>query len=141
MCFASCNYIIIRFFLLKHQPHSFDIITSKSPISLSFEISKIESFLKSFFNSSCRPSYLSSNKGFSSSRRLMVKQNTIASKCPIGFSVIDSLPVSENFSTSIRTTRVKACGFSLRGFLNFSKHFAGTGLIKTSFWASILNCF
>ena len=49
-CFTGCNDKIFRFFLLKHQPHTFYIVFCITPVTFSVEISKIQFFLFSFYN-------------------------------------------------------------------------------------------
>ena len=42
----SCSYhIVVRFFLLKHQPHGFNIVSCKSPVSFCIKIAQIKLIL------------------------------------------------------------------------------------------------
>lgn len=44
--FSRCQYIIIRFISLQHDPHSLYVITSMAPITLGINVSKGESLFE-----------------------------------------------------------------------------------------------
>ena len=42
MRFAGCNHIIVRFVLLQHQPHGFDVFLGIPPITLGVQVAQIK---------------------------------------------------------------------------------------------------
>ena len=73
MRLAGRDDVVVGLLLLQHQPHGFDIVASKAPIALRFEVPQIELVLKTLADSSHRPRHLSGNKRLATTRTLMVE--------------------------------------------------------------------
>ena len=62
--FSGRNHVIVWFVLLQHAPHGFDIITSKSPVSLRIEVAKEQFVLEAEFDPAHCPGDFSCDKRF-----------------------------------------------------------------------------
>src|SRR3989338_4421937 len=49
MRFSSCDDIIIRFVLLKHQPNRLDVFRGIAPVAFSVQIAEVEFLIKTGF--------------------------------------------------------------------------------------------
>ncbi|CAL5324294.1 unnamed protein product [Camellia sinensis] len=122
------HHIIIGLVLLKHHPHGLHIVPSKTPIPGSHQIPQKQLALKADLDSPHSPGDLPGDKILSPPGRFMVEQNPITSKDAISFTVIDSVPMSSAFGSSVGRSRVERSGFGLRRGSR-SEHFGGSGLV------------
>ncbi|RNA43570.1 phytase family [Brachionus plicatilis] len=109
-----CHNIVLGFFLLQHEPHGLHIVFGMTPVSFGVNIAQSNEFLltKMYFGNTT--ANFSSHKISSSTRTLVVEQNSIHSKHVISFSVVDSDPVGVKFGSAIWRSRIKWCFFGLR---------------------------
>ena len=100
--FTCRDHEVIRSFVLKHHPHRFDIILGKSPVTLGFEVTKNEFFLKAKLNRRDSQSDLARDEVFSPARRLVIEKDAVGNKHVISLAVIDRDPVRINFGDTVR---------------------------------------
>ena len=62
----------------------------------------------------------------------MVKQYAATGKNIVALLVVQGDPVRIKFGNAIGTAWMENCFFVLRGRMDLTKHFRGTGLIKTN---------
>lgn len=93
--------------LLKHEPHTPDIVLRMSPVTLRIEISYIKCFLQSEVDARDRTRNLTCDKCLTTDRRFMIEEESITSEYIIALTVIYRDPVSIKFRYTIRTTWMK----------------------------------
>src|SRR5690606_2697296 len=72
MSLASSDNIVVWVVLLKHQPHSLDILFSVSPVSARIKVTQIKLVLKTHLDPGSSTSNLTSHKRFSTTWGLMI---------------------------------------------------------------------
>ena len=130
MHFAGRNHIIVRGFLLQHQPHRPDIIRSIPPVAAGIDIAHIEALLQSAVNPRRRHRDLARHEGLAPPRRLVIEQYPVAGVKIIRFPVILRDPEAVQFRNRIRTARMKRSLFRLRHFRDFSVKLRSRRLIE-----------
>lgn len=124
--FASSKDEVLRSILLKHHPHTLDVVTSYlksqnqslfgayddqrptvSPITSGIEVTEVEAMLFAKGNICCSPGDLTSDEGPSSSGAFVVEQDAVARIHAICFPVIDGDPESVELSDTIGGTGIE----------------------------------
>src|SRR6266516_6973756 len=127
---GSCRYdVIIRLVLLKHFPHTFDIITSVTPVSSSIQIPDRKTVLQAKRDPGTGVCYLSSDKFQSSERGLMVEKHALAGEDAVSFSVDSRRPVRIQLGDRVGTPRLKGRRFILDYWRRVAIQLAGRCLI------------
>src|SRR5210317_815468 len=122
VCLARRDNIFISLFLLKHEPHGFNIVFCVPPIPRGVEISQFKEFSLTLHNLFDAIGNLLCHKVSTPSRRFVVEENSRAGVHAIGFTVIFDEPVSGQFGDAIDGSWVKGCLLGLWGFPNLTKH-------------------
>lgn len=84
-----------------------------SPITSCIEVTEVKTLLLAKGYICGSPRNLTRDEGSSSSRALMVEQNTVTCIHAIGFPVVDGDPVSIELGYTVRRTRVERGSFGL----------------------------
>ena len=74
------HHVIVRRFVLQHQPHRADIILRPSPIALVFQIAQNKIGIETSRDPRDRACDLARDEIFSASRRFMVVKNSVANE-------------------------------------------------------------
>src|ERR1017187_5187007 len=133
MRFAGCDDVVVRFFLLQHEPHGFDIFRRVTPVAFCVEVPQIQLLLQTGFNASGSARDLARNERFAAARRFVIEQNPVAGVNAVRLAVVHRHPVGVNLGRAVRTSRIKGSGFALRRFPHQAKHFTAARLVKTRF--------
>src|SRR6185436_5533974 len=94
MCLSCSKNVIIWLILLKHHPHTLDIILGISPVAFCIKISQIEFVCQPKLNFAEAYSNFASNERLPASRGFMVEENTVARKHSITLSVVFRYEIS-----------------------------------------------
>ena len=130
--FAGGDDEILRFVLLEHQPHGFDIIAGEAPVALGVEIAEVEFLLQAFFDAGGCAGDFSGDECFAAAGGFVVEEDAVAGVDVVGFAVVYGLPVAVDFGAGVGAAGVKGCFFGLRRFDDFAVHFAAGSLIEAS---------
>mmetsp|Transcript_14834 Transcript_14834/g.30585 ORF Transcript_14834/g.30585 Transcript_14834/m.30585 type:complete len:350 (-) Transcript_14834:231-1280(-) len=130
--FSRGQYVIIGFVLLKHSPHTFNIITGVSPITLSVEVTQEKSFLLAFANGSNGGGDFTSDESSSTTRRFVVEQNSVGQVHAVSFTVVDQDPKGVLLGDSVRGTGVEGSSFGLGHILDLSVKFRSRSLVESN---------
>lgn len=104
---ACRNDKVIRLFLLKNQPHTFNVILGVPPVAERVKVSKIKTLLVALRNSACGKSDFSCDESLSAAFRLVVKKNSVRAEHSVAFAVVFHNPESVQFCDGIRRARIK----------------------------------
>jgi hypothetical protein len=94
MHLAGSKHEVIRFVLLHHEPHAFDVIFGVAPVALGIEIAEVDFVLCACVDSGNGASDFAGHKRFSPTRRFMVKHDSIRGVHSVAITVIYCAPVS-----------------------------------------------
>lgn len=122
---AGGDDIILGLVLLQHEPHGFHVVPGMSPVPLGFEIAQVEDFFLSEGDGSHGTGYFAGQEGFSSKRGLVVEENPIACKHPIGLAVVDRGPEGIELGHAIGRTGIEGRLFGLGDFLHLAEKLRG----------------
>jgi len=114
VCFSGRNYVVVRFFLLEHQPHGFDVFFRVTPVAAGVKVAKAQLVLYAGKDSGHGHCDFSGDEGFAAPWRFMIEQDAVAGVKPVCFPVIHGGPISMHLCARIRTARVKRGRFTLR---------------------------
>src|SRR3989338_2444239 len=101
MALSGGHDIVIRLFLLKHEPHSLNIILCVAPVPFCVKIAKIYPFAYSQLYPCNAYCYLSCDEVFPSSGAFMVEQDAIACEHAVAFPVVLGYPVGIQLCNAI----------------------------------------
>lgn len=102
-----------------------------SPITPGVEVTEIKTLLLAKGDICRGPRNFTSDEGPSSSRALVVKQDTVAGIHPIGLPVVDSDPVCVEFGDTVGRTWVEWSSLGLRSLNDLPVQLRGRGLVET----------
>ena len=97
--------------ILKHHPHTLDIVASMSPITLRINVTKVEALVKSLTNTSDGNSDLTCHKGGTTTGRLVVEKDAIRQVHAVSLTVVDQNPESILLGNSVGRTGVEGRSF------------------------------
>lgn len=132
MGLSSSENEIIRFVLLKHSPHSLDVITGVSPITLGVQVTEVEALLLTERDFCDGARDLAGDESSSTSRRFVVEEDTVRGVHSVRFTVVLDDPESVKFRYTVRGTRVEGSSLGLRSFNDLSVEFGGRGLVESN---------
>lgn len=130
---SSSENEIIRFVLLKHSPHSLDVVTGVSPITLGVQVTEVEALLLTERDFGDGTRDLSGDESSSTSRRFVVEEDTVRGVHSVRFTVVLDDPESVKFRYTVRGTRVEGSSLGLRSFNDLSVEFGGRGLSRVEY--------
>ena len=116
--------------MLKHQPHTLDIVASMSPIALGIDVTKVEAFIKSLTDTGDGNCNLTCDEGGTTTGTLVVEEDAIGQVHTIGLTVVDQDPECILLRHSVGRTGVERSGFGLWNLLNFSVQFGSGRLVE-----------
>ena len=115
--------------VLEHQPHTFDIVTSITPVTQGIEVAQIELVLFASCDASHGKGDLTRDEGLTTAFALVVEKDTIDGEHPIALAVVLGDPEAIELSYAIGGTRIEGSCLPLRNFLHQPVEFGGRGLI------------
>ena len=115
--------------VLKHQPHTFDIVTGIAPVTQGIEVTQIELVLLTCSDTSSGKRDLTCHEGFATALALMIEEDTIDGEHPIALTVVLGNPEAVELGYAVGGTRVEGSCLSLRNLLHQSIEFGGGSLI------------
>lgn len=128
MGLSSGENEIIGLVLLKHTPHTLDVVTGVSPITLGVQVTEVEALLLTERDFGDGTRDLSGDESSSTSRRFVVEEDTVRGVHSVGFTVVLDDPESVEFRYTVRGTRVEGSSLRLRSFNDLSVEFRSRGL-------------
>ena len=115
--------------MLQNHPHTFHIIAGITPVTQRIDITHIQFFLHTLSNACYCQRDFTGNKSFTASFAFMIEKYAVNGVHPIGLAIVFCNPVTIEFGHTIRTARVKRCGFFLRYLLHQPEQFGGGCLV------------
>ncbi len=122
--------VIVGLLLLENAPHGIGIFGCVAPITFGIDISHDQAFFEALLDSASSTRDFASDKGFASSGRFVVKENSIRSMNSVGLAIINDDPEGVELGNSVGRAWIERSLFGLRHLLYFSVEFAGGRLIK-----------
>src|ERR1700745_3612216 len=116
--------IVIGSWLLQHKPHRLDVVACIAPVASGIEVAKTKLLGQSHFNLCGSERDFRSHEIKSSSRTLMVEQNTGTRKQSMTLAIISRDPLGVCLRHSIGVARPKGSGLLLGHIKRIPKHFA-----------------
>ena len=129
------DHIIIRGILLEYEPHAIYIFRGKSPVSLGVQVAEVKPFLSTsqYIEKGSRD--LPCDKGFTTSRGFMVKEDPVTGEEVVSLPVVYRNPVRINLGRRIGTPRIERGLFILRRGRG-AEHLGGGCLVKLCLYAA-----
>ena len=115
--------IIVRGFVLQHQPHGLDVILSAAPVSPALQIAQDKIDIQAMRNPRDCARDFAGNKIFAAARRLVIVKNAVANKKAIRLSINTRQLCGERFGAAVRTGRKHRCVLRLRCFRCIAENF------------------
>ena len=97
MCFPGGQHVVVRFRLLHHQPHPFDVVPGVAPVSLCREIAEKKVALEAHFDGRHRACDFPRYEVFTADRAFVVEKDAIGSVDGICLPVIHRDPIGVKF--------------------------------------------
>ena len=126
--------------MLQHGMHSFHIFGSITPVPLGIHVAQFQAIQLTQFDLGYCINDLPRNELQATKGGFMVEEDTAGRKHIIGFTVVNTHPVSIELGYSIGAARIERGSLILRNLLNLTKHFGCGCLIETNFWINNPNC-
>ena len=144
MALSSRQHEIIRMVLLpitpffhqisylQNQPHSINVVASMTPVTNGVEVSEIEAILHAQLDADNSARDLASDKSGTSTRRLVIEENTVGQEHSVGFTIVYNDPIRELLGNTVRGTRIERGLLVLRNSLHLAVQLGGRSLVETS---------
>src|SRR5690606_25573667 len=129
---ACGYYIVIGLILLQHQPHGFDIVTGKAPVTLGVDIAQTQLLLLAELDARHGVGHLTGDELDASQWGLMVEQDAAGGVQLEAFPVIHGNPVAIELGDPVGAARIERRTFILTLGLDQPEHLAGGGLIEAA---------
>mmetsp|Transcript_18202 Transcript_18202/g.27028 ORF Transcript_18202/g.27028 Transcript_18202/m.27028 type:complete len:261 (+) Transcript_18202:28-810(+) len=117
---SSCKNVVIGFVLLHHHPHTFDVITGMSPITLGINVTQVQGLILLLHNTSNTCRNLTGHEGAATTGRFVVEKNTIRQVHSVGLTVVDQDPEGVLLGHSVWRSGVERSRLALWNFLDLS---------------------
>src|SRR6266853_5667027 len=127
---AGRYHVIIRAWLLQHQPLHLDVIACVSPLPQGIESPEIQMLLKPELDARERASDLASHEGLPAKRGLVIEENAIAGINTVCLAVVHGNPMRVKLCRGIRTARVKRRRLPLWHLCGHPVQFGRRGLVE-----------
>ena len=138
---AGGDNVVVRSVLLEHQPHGFNVFGGIAPVAFGVQIAKVEFLLETHLYAGNGAGDFAGDESFTASGRFVVEEDAGGGMQSVGFAVVDSDPVGEDFRAGIRGARIEGGGFFLGRFQNFAIHLGGGGLVEAAVEADLADGF
>jgi hypothetical protein len=122
--------VIIGLVLLKHAPHTLDVVAGMAPIALGVDVAKVEAFVDALVDAGDGGGDLTGDEGLAATRTLVVEENTIRQVHAVGLTVVDEDPEGVLFGDGIGRTGVERSGLGLGNLTDLSVELGGRGLVE-----------
>ena len=130
MGLSGCQNVVIGLVLLKHAPHTLDVIAGVAPITLSINVSEVQALVDSLVDAGDRGRNLTGDEGAATAGTLMVEENTVGKVHAVGLTVIDKNPEGILLGNGVGRTGVEGSGLGLRDLLHLAVELGGGGLVE-----------
>ena len=107
MRLAGRHHVVVGLLLLEHQPHGADVVAGESPVALGVEVPHDELLLQAFLDSRGAQGDLAGHERLAAPGAFVVEQDSRAGEEPVGFPIIDRLPVGVQLGAGVRAARVE----------------------------------
>src|SRR5215813_1917698 len=128
--FAGGQDVVIRFGLLHHQPHAFDIVAGMAPVPLGVNVANIECVVHALLDRGHCPCHLASHEGFTSDGTFVIEQDAIRGVHAVSLAIIDRDPVRVELGHAVWTPWIERRCLLLRHLLDLAEQFRGRRLIE-----------
>src|SRR6185437_3477991 len=128
---AGREYERVGLVRLQHAPHGFDVFFGKTPVALSIEVAKLQTFLLPELDPRHRIGDLAGDELAPAQRRLVVEQDAAGTEDPEGFAVVHRAPVREQLGHAIRAAWPEHGVFVLRHRLHLAEYLRRGRLVET----------
>jgi hypothetical protein len=129
MGFAGGDDVIVRFLLLQHHPHRFDVVAGKAPIAARVEVAERELVLHAELDAGRAAGDLAGDEVLTAPRRFVVEQDAVGGEQSIGLAIIDGLPVGVDLGAGVGAARMERRGLALRHFGHPPEHLGRARLV------------
>src|SRR5580658_350771 len=128
---AGSDDVVVRFVLLKHEPHGANVVTGEAPVTTNLHVAQGQYLLASQCDPCYRPGDLARQKLESAARGFMVEQDARASPCVVGLAVILGDVVTEDLCRAVRRAGMKLGRLPLGRFVSGAEHLRARRLVET----------
>jgi len=119
---------VISSLLLEHAPHTLDIVTGVTPITLGIQVSEVQALLLLEVDRRDSAGNLAGDEGAATARGLVVEEDTVAGIHVVGLTVVDGDPVGVHLGNTIGRAGVEGSGLALGDLSNLSVQLGGGSL-------------
>src|SRR6266853_1043385 len=128
--FARGDYVVVRLWLLEHQPLNLHVVVRVPPISQSIEVPQVQTLLQAQLDARQRTGDFACDERFPAQRRFMIEENAVTSVDAVRVAVVHRNPVGVELRDAIRTARIEGGTLSLWNLTGPTVQLRRRGLIK-----------
>ena len=122
--------VVIGLLLLKHAPHTLNVVAGMAPITLGVDVSEVEALVNSLVDAGDGGGNLAGDEGTATAGTLVVKEDAVGNVHAVGLTVVDKDPEGVLLGNGVGRAGVEGGGLGLRDLLNLSVKLGGGGLVE-----------
>ena len=130
MGLSGCQDVVIGLILLKHAPHTLDVIAGMAPITLGVNVSEVEALVNPLVDAGDGGGNLAGDECAAAAGTLVVEEDAISEMHAVGLAIIDKDPEGVLLGNGVGRTGVEGSGLGLRDLLHLAVKLGGGGLVE-----------
>ena len=122
--------VVIGLILLKHAPHTLDVVAGMAPIALGIDVAEVETLVNALVDTSDGGGNLAGDEGLATAGTLVVEEDTVGKVHAVGLAVVHKDPEGVLLGDGIGRTGVEGGGLGLGNLADLTVELGGGGLVE-----------
>ena len=122
--------VVIGLVLLKHAPHTLDVVAGMAPIALGVDVAEVEALVNALVNAGDGGGDLTGDEGLATAGTLVVEEDTVGKVHAVGLAVVHEDPEGVLLGDGVGRTGVEGGGLGLGDLTDLTVELRGGGLVE-----------
>mmetsp|Transcript_17850 Transcript_17850/g.51104 ORF Transcript_17850/g.51104 Transcript_17850/m.51104 type:complete len:423 (-) Transcript_17850:52-1320(-) len=122
--------VVIGLILLKHAPHTLDVVAGMAPITLGVDVSEVEALVDALMDAGDGGGDLTGDEGLATAGTLVVEEDAVGKVHAVSLTVVHKDPEGVLLGDSIGRTGVEGGGLGLGNLADLAVQLGGGGLVE-----------
>mmetsp|Transcript_1083 Transcript_1083/g.1870 ORF Transcript_1083/g.1870 Transcript_1083/m.1870 type:complete len:369 (+) Transcript_1083:223-1329(+) len=122
--------VVIGLILLKHAPHTLDVVAGMAPITLGVDVSEVEALVDALMDAGDGGGDLTGDEGLATAGTLVVEEDAVGKVHAVSLTVVHKDPEGVLLGDSIGRTGVEGGGLGLGNLADLAVQLGGRGLVE-----------
>ena len=123
--------VVIGLILLKHAPHTLDVVAGMAPIALGIDITEVEALVNALMDAGDGGGNLTGDEGLATAGTLVVEEDAVGKVHAVGLTIVHKDPEGVLLGDCVGRTGVKGGGLGLGDLADLTVELGGGGLVET----------